>query len=67
MQQRITEIEIKLAHLEQALNELNDVMVKHSDLIDRLNQRSEQMIQQLDQVGNNQPEPADDGEKPPHY
>ena len=67
MQQRITEIEIKLAHLEQALNELNDVMVKHSGLIDRLNQRSEQMIQQLDQVGNNQSGQADDGEKPPHY
>jgi SlyX protein len=67
MEQRITEIEIKLAHLEQALNELNEVMVKHSDLIDRLNQRSERMIQQIELAGNTQSGAEPDDEKPPHY
>lgn len=67
MQQRITEIEIKLAHLEQTLNELNDVMVQHSDLLDRLNQRSEQMLQQLELAGVNESGSAADSDKPPHY
>jgi len=67
MEQRITEIEIKLAHLEQTLNELNDVMVQHSDLLDRLNRRNEQMQQQLELTGTNESGSTADSEKPPHY
>ena len=67
MQERITEIEIKLAHLEQAVTELSDVMYRQQGLIDRLEAGYEQLRQRADtdQSGPGNAGPAD--EKPPHY
>jgi SlyX protein len=67
MEERLTEIEIKLAHLEQAMNELNEVMVQHSDLIDRLNSQNTKLREQLDMLGSGESNPDPDHEKPPHY
>jgi len=67
MQDRLTEIEIKLSHLDNTLNELNHVMVQHSDLIDRLSLRCDQLGEQLNAT---EGKPASSGqysEKPPHY
>lgn len=67
MQERITELEIKLAHLEQAINELSDVLYRQQGMLDRL----ETGFVSLQQRVNASPDaaanadPAD--EKPPHY
>jgi SlyX protein len=67
MQERVTELEIKLAHNEQALNELSDVLYRQQQLIDRLEQRMEALQQRaeagnVDGAGPNAPD-----DKPPHY
>jgi len=67
MDNRLTEIEIKLAHVEQSLNELSDVMYRQQGLIEQLERGYDQLRQriQTDGEGGSGSNPAD--EKPPHY
>jgi SlyX protein len=67
MDDRLTEIEIKLAHIEQSLNELSDVMYRQQGLIERLEQGYDHLRQRIQTEGEDGTEtsPADD--KPPHY
>jgi SlyX protein len=67
MDDRLTEIEIKLAHIEQSLNELSDVMYRQQGLIERLERGYDQLRQriQTDGEGSAETNPAND--KPPHY
>jgi SlyX protein len=67
MQERITEIEIKLAHLEQAVNELSDVLYRQQNLLERLESGYENLRHRIisDDTATDSPNPADD--KPPHY
>lgn len=67
MQDRLTEIEIKLAHLEHTVHELSDALYKQQGLIDRLEAGYENLRQRMN-TSREAPEdsnPAD--EKPPHY
>jgi SlyX protein len=65
---RLDQIEIKLAHLERALNELNDVVIRQQREIELLTARNRQLKHQLEGL-----EAGGDGtsaegfEKPPHY
>jgi len=67
MQERMTELEIKLAHVEQAVNELSDVLYRQQGMLDRLETGFERLQQRVnaspDTAAN--ADPAD--EKPPHY
>jgi SlyX protein len=67
MQDRLTEIEIKIAHIEQSLSDLSDVLYQQQSLLDRLERRFDELRQGIeaatDDRGDNNP--AD--EKPPHY
>ena len=65
MSERLTEIEIKLAHVEQALNDMSDVVYAQQSAIDRLERACEQLRQRVEdsEAGGG---PAGD-EKPPHY
>jgi len=67
MQDRLTEIEIKIAHMEQSLSDLSDVLYQQQSLLDRLERRFDELKQGIeaatDDRGDNNP--AD--EKPPHY
>jgi SlyX protein len=66
MDNRLTEIEIKMAHMEQSLNELSDVLYRQQALLDRL----ERGYQHLRQRVENSAEPGEAesaDEKPPHY
>jgi SlyX protein len=67
MQDRLTEIEIKIAHMEQSHSELSDVLYRQQSLLDRLERRFDELRQGIeaatDDPGDNNP--AD--EKPPHY
>jgi SlyX protein len=67
MQERLTEVEIKLAHIDQSVSELSDVVYEQQKLIQRLAQTCEalqQRIQSASEAGSG----SDSGdEKPPHY
>ncbi len=67
MQERITELEIKLAHLEQTVVELSDVLYRQQGMLDRLDSNLERLQQRVNASGDaaSNPDPAD--EKPPHY
>jgi SlyX protein len=63
---RLDQIEIKLAHLERALIELNDVVVRQQREIELLTARNRQLKDQLEglEAGG---ESGQGFEKPPHY
>jgi len=66
MQDRLTDVEIKIAHLENSVDELSDVLTAQQESIRLL----EAMLEQLRQVIQEQGE-AETGnpqdERPPHY
>ena len=65
---RLDQIEIKLAHLERALNELNDVVIRQQREIELLTARNRQLKDQLELARGRRREPVPTGfEKPPHY
>ena len=67
MQDRLTEIEIKIAHMEQSLGELSDVLYRQQSLLDRLELRFNELRQRVSVTadGRENSDPTD--EKPPHY
>ena len=66
MQDRLTEIEIKIAHVEQSLSELSDVLVRQQAHIDKLERGLEQLKELQAEAGVSAAgDPGD--EKPPHY
>ena len=61
---RLDDLEIRFAHQEKQLAELNDIVTaqwQRIDLLESQNRRLREDLQNLD-VGNSGPEP-----KPPHY
>jgi SlyX protein len=67
MSDRLTEIEIKIAHVEQAINELSDAMYQQQMLIERLENGFSQLKDRL-VAADKSPAGNDPGnEKPPHY
>jgi uncharacterized coiled-coil protein SlyX len=64
---RLDQIEIKLAHLERGLVELNDVVIRQQREIDLLTARNRQLKQQLESLESGGGASADAFEKPPHY
>jgi SlyX protein len=64
---RVELLEFKVAHLEQALQELSDVVYRQQRELDALRDRSRQLreqMQQLEDRGGGDPSQA---EVPPHY
>lgn len=64
---RLDQIEIKLAHLERALGELNDCVLRQQREIDLLAARNRQLKDQLEVLETDSGASADGFEKPPHY
>lgn len=67
MQDRLTEIEIKVAHIEQSLNELSDVLYRQQELITRLEQMCEHLQQRIQASGEGVESTNLADDKPPHY
>ncbi len=67
MNDRTTEIEIKLAHLEQALNDMSDVLYAQQSDLDKLNRLNDALQQRLFSLEGESEETKDKNEKPPHY
>ena len=63
---RLDQIEIKLAHLERALIDLNDVVVRQQRELELLTARNRQLKEQLEvlEAGGAS---AEGLERPPHY
>ncbi len=67
-QQRITELEITLAHLQRQYDLLNEVVTEQTSRLDRAVKRIEKWEQNVDRLKNaveTGSDPLD--EKPPHY
>jgi SlyX protein len=64
---RLDRIEIKLAHLERALIELNDVVIRQQQELDLLTARNRQLKQQLESMESGSGASAEGFERPPHY
>jgi SlyX protein len=64
---RLDQIEIKLAHLERALTELNDVVIRQQREIELLTAHARQLKHRLEQLEAGAGASAEGFEKPPHY
>jgi SlyX protein len=65
---RLEAVEIKLAHLEHALNEINEVVIRLQRELDQARARQQQLAQQLESVEAQAGGASAGGfEKPPHY
>jgi len=63
-ERRLVRIETELAYQDKLIADLNDVLVAHSQSIDRLARRVQTLEQQLEALLGEQGQPV---EKPPHY
>ncbi len=66
MEKRIEDVEIRMVYLEQTVEELNQVVIKQQDQIDRLLIEVTRMNQQMDS-GAEFVRPQSDETPPPHY
>jgi uncharacterized coiled-coil protein SlyX len=64
---RLDQIEIKLAHLERALIELNDAVLRQQREIELLTARNRQLKYQLEVLEAGGGASGDAFERPPHY
>lgn len=65
MLEKLTEIETTLAHHEQTIAELNDVITAQWKEIEALNRRLDKTLAKIEQLEDGEDAPTD--QKPPHY
>jgi len=66
-EERFVNLESRLAHQDQLLNELNDVVIRQQAKIMELDELCKSLITRVRSMGDAMP-PGDPGqEKPPHY
>jgi SlyX protein len=63
---RLDTLEFKVAHLERALLELSDVLYRQQRELDALRDRSQQLLDQVQQLDDRGADPSR-VEIPPHY
>ena len=66
-EERFIDLETKLAHQDQLLNELNDVVTAQQAKIMQLEELCKALIQRVRSVGDGVPEEGSADERPPHY
>ena len=66
-EERFIDLETRLAHQDQLLNELNDVVTAQQAKIMQLEVLCKSLIQRVQAVGDSVPADADGDERPPHY
>ena len=64
---RLIDLESKLAHQDQLLNELNDVVTEQQARIMQLEQLSASLMERVRSIGESTPDDAAQNERPPHY
>jgi len=65
-QERVEALEFKVAHLERALQELSDVLYRQQRELDALRDRSQALLEQVQQLDERGADPTS-VEIPPHY
>ncbi len=65
--QRLTDLEIQLAHQTALVDELNEIVITQWAEIDRMKKRLDAQKNRLQQVELALPEGSDDNQPPPHY
>ena len=66
-EERLVEIETKLAHQEYLLNELNGVITKQQEIIRHLEERYGTLKDRLRSISEALPADGSPDERPPHY
>jgi SlyX protein len=64
MEQRIIDVEVKIAFLEEALDALNEVVLEQNKTIDQLRQKLERLEHRVGSAGE---DVGPQDERPPHY
>lgn len=62
---RIDELEIRMTHLENYLNQLNEIVLENGKMLETIKKEQLSFRQQMDEVTNQMPGP--EAAKPPHY
>ncbi len=65
-EERFVDIEVKLAHHEQVVNELNEVVTQQQAKLMQLEELCTSLIQRVRSIGEGSADPEQD-ERPPHY
>ena len=66
-EQRLIDIEVKLAHHEQALEEVNEVLMNQQAQLSRLEQVCESLIERFRAISGAPASDERDETRPPHY
>jgi len=66
-EERFIDLETRLAHQDQLLNELNDVVTAQQTKIMQLEELCKSLIQRVRSVGEGVPDGDPGDERPPHY
>jgi SlyX protein len=64
---RLIDLESKLAHQDQLLHELNDVVTEQQARIMQLEQLSTSLLERVRSIGESTPGDGAQDERPPHY
>ncbi|MCG8649515.1 MAG: SlyX family protein [Pirellulales bacterium] len=68
LQERLTELEVQLSHVQRLYEQLNDVVTEQTMAADRAQRRVEELERQVRRLKEKVQEPEDPlDEKPPHY
>ncbi|AJE01996.1 SlyX family protein [Geobacter pickeringii] len=67
MQERLTDLEIHIAHLERTVQELNEVVFRQQRSIDRLEGELKGLREQVRAGGDSLLKKPEEEEPPPHY
>ena len=65
-EERFVDIEVKLAHQEQVVNELNEVVTQQQAKLMQLEELCTSLVQRVRSIGEGDAAPEQD-ERPPHY
>ena len=64
---RLVEVETKLAYQEDTIQQLNDVICRQQDQIDALRAQYELLVTRVKELDADRPDGDDIDERPPHY
>ena len=66
-EERFIDLETRLAHQDQLLNQLNDVVTQQQATIMQLEALCKSLIERIQSVGDGLPTDSSSAERPPHY
>lgn len=66
-EERIIEIETKVAHQEHTVQQLNDVVTEQAARISQLEDLCRALVDRLQSLSSNLPAATEQDERPPHY